>query len=546
MTIQRIAQRLNEKAIDEGFEIASLPVLRKKFLHKKILPESIFTKKTIIDGEDVYAFHYGGRDEIQFNVGRELLNNKYVTRYGLAFSLESSPSLYFPLEVLEPFRKRFNQCIDIYPDFFNGFEMWYSNKNERNGNYKPQKISDKWFQYRNFIFIGKIIHKTLDKIDESDLETILQGFDDLLPVYRYCVLQDPAVINNGNKIFTRLTSNENNWEIPSPHKWKEKYQGNKHIPFENQYGFGHEEWLFNPRYNVNGFQYGHIVGIHKGKSDITKYIEAHFYTVKKEISQAAVYYLGYIKNLSVIKNDLDEQNLINDIIRAHWPDMLAEVESINADIKGLTENPYITNVKFKLEDVIFFDDPVYQPDFDLYTYKRFQPYQIKGSLNDLFKLKDEEDISVFPAGKASQTSQYNRENRKSSITVTKVHDEITEALELFLKPEISLSKKNISVNKMRFRGNIADLVTINSDQSINIYEVKTSSSGRRNIRDAIGQLLDYALHSFKFKVNRLIIVSPVSLNEKEIDFLDELKKKISFPIDYYGYNKDESERFTKQ
>lgn len=542
MTIQELAEALNEKAVADNFSIAGLPELRKKYLHKKQLPAKIFTWQTIKDGEDKYAFHNGGRDEIQFNVGEEYINDKAVTRYGLCFSLEASPSLHHPVEELEPFREKFNECIETHPNLFEGFEMWYYQNGKRNGNFAVQKIPDDWFQRNTFICLGDIIEKSLSALNDNDLSKILSGFDKLLPIYYYCVLQNTSVLPK-EKIFTRLTSNENNWELPSPHRWRKENQGKQNIPFENQYGFGHEEWLLNTRYNVNGFQYGFIRGLQNSKPSITKYDEVHLYTVKKEKVRNLVYYLGFIKNVYPIKNNATEQQIIKGVISRFNADMLTEIENINADVKGITKFPFRADVKFKLENVLFFDEPIYQPEFDLEKFKRFQPYQFSDSTETIFENKIEDENTGFVSGKSSQTSVYNRKNRESSVTIEKVHSEIVNALELFLNPTYSLTANNISIETMRFNGNIADIVTEESDSSIIIYEIKTSASGRRNIRDAIAQLLDYALHSGNLRVNKLIIVSPSSLTKAEGAFFAELKKRIDFPLEYLCYQKDNSTKF---
>ena len=77
MNINQIAEKLNSKAVREGFEIAELPELRKQFLHKKKLPANIFTHHTIFSD---YAFHHGGRDEMQFNVGEDWREIRYSLR----------------------------------------------------------------------------------------------------------------------------------------------------------------------------------------------------------------------------------------------------------------------------------------------------------------------------------------------------------------------------------------------------------------------------------------------------------------------------------
>jgi hypothetical protein len=423
--------------------------------------------------------------------------------------------------------------------------MWYYQNGVRSENYEAQVIPDHWFKQGSFICLGSLIRKPLSDITEFDLKKILNGFDTLLPIYKYCVL-DNSILVKKTKIFTRLTSNENNWELPSPHRWKKENQGKHNVPFENQYGFGHEEWLFNPRYNLNGFQYGYIRGIQNTKGSILKYDEVHLYTVKKEKSMNLVYYLGHIKNVFVIKDDEVNSDLLFGLIQNFNGEMIKEVENINGDVKGIIKFPFNPSVKFKLNDVNLFDEPVFQPDFDLDKYKRFQPYKLSFPIDEIFENADEDNHVGFVSGKATQTSVYNRKNKASSVTITKLHSEIVDSLEAFLKPKFSLKAKNISIETMKFNGNIADIVTEENDSSISIYEVKTSSSGRRNIRDAIAQLLDYALHAGNLRINKLVIVSPSSLINSEITFIDGLRTKISFPLEYLCYNKDEANKFIHQ
>jgi hypothetical protein len=161
MTVKEIAEKLNEKAIAESYQISKLPELRKLHLNKKVLPNKIFTSLTIFDDVHKYAFHHGGRDEMQFNFGEEEVGGRRYTRCGLCFSLEASQSLPDPVNDLEPFRKRFNQCIDKHATFFRGFKAWYFKDGVKHGDYQPQRIPDAWFQYGNLICIGNIINKPL-------------------------------------------------------------------------------------------------------------------------------------------------------------------------------------------------------------------------------------------------------------------------------------------------------------------------------------------------------------------------------------------------
>lgn len=345
------------------------------------------------------------------------------------------------------------------------------------------------------------------------------------------------------KVFTRLTSNDNNWEVPSPHGWKKSNQGNNKIAYENQYGFGHEEWLFHPRFNIGGYQYGYIRGLEKVGVNENNYDEVHLYTVRKENRKNNVYYLGYIENVRIIKNDPVERNLFSSIASKYDNEIISEIKDVNGDITGFTENPIKAIVKFKLSDVRFLDQPIYQPNFDLKKHPRFQPYELNGGVELFFHVDPDISNTIFTSGRASQLSVYNRSGNSISKTIVKLHSEIIEALEDYLKPNFSVEKYNLAIEIMRFHGNIADMVTLDSMNQISIYEVKTSSSGRRNIREAISQLLDYASHAGKYSILKLVIVSPVTLNKSEQMFLESLRNVIKYEISYLAYNASSTIKF---
>lgn len=120
------------------------------------------------------------------------------------------------------------------------------------------------------------------------------------------------------------------------------------------------------------------------------------------------------------------------------------------------------------------------------------------------------------------------------------------ALETFLGPIYSVANGNLSIELTRFSGNIADLVTWVDEVNICIYEVKTGATARRNIREAIAQLLDYALHSAQLTVEKLIIVSPVALKQKDLTFIRDLQRSINIPIAYLEYTPKGNGLFKQQ
>lgn len=115
MNIREIAVKINEES--HKYQFGKLQDLRKeiKGLSKKA-SSLIFTDQTI--SNDGWAFHHGGRKEIQFNIGFE----SEGLRYGIAFSLETSRSLP-DLSILYPKILKLNSLIRNEPDLFLGYKM---------------------------------------------------------------------------------------------------------------------------------------------------------------------------------------------------------------------------------------------------------------------------------------------------------------------------------------------------------------------------------------------------------------------------------------
>ena len=101
-------------------------------------------------------------------------------------------------------------------------------------------------------------------------------------------------------IFTRLTFNDNHWILPSGHSWKSEKQGMPSIPFENQYGYGNEEWLFNSRYHVGGYQYGYIRGLIHHRPPEGFIDRLYLYSVTKQRGMRVVFYVGYIDRVEIL------------------------------------------------------------------------------------------------------------------------------------------------------------------------------------------------------------------------------------------------------
>lgn len=175
LDIARIAEELNRRA--EPHRIGQLQSIRKAIKGFKRLPSrSIFTGLTVHDG---WAFHHGGRSELQFNIGHENPEGADELRHGVAFSFELSQTLP-SIDVLVPKARLFNEYLQMYPDQFADMRMWHYRDGERSGDYAPGGILPELVRTGVFVFLGK-----RQPAAHVDYEAVLTDFDRLLPLYEY-------------------------------------------------------------------------------------------------------------------------------------------------------------------------------------------------------------------------------------------------------------------------------------------------------------------------------------------------------------------------
>src|SRR5262245_26262555 len=106
LTIQKLVKRINEAAA--SYAIGGLQKLRAELHGKRIATTSVFSNRTVFP--PWYAFHHGGRTELQFNIGKEDEDGR-LWRYGVAFDFASSQALPDPVATLSPKVDRFNKWL---------------------------------------------------------------------------------------------------------------------------------------------------------------------------------------------------------------------------------------------------------------------------------------------------------------------------------------------------------------------------------------------------------------------------------------------------
>jgi hypothetical protein len=175
MRLSEIAERINVRAAD--YRMGRFQSLRKELKGLSSVPSrKIFTGQTI---HEEWAFHLGGRKELQFNIGLEQLDRKRFFRYGVAFSLETSRALP-RIEVLLPKIERFNDYVRETTSEFLDMRMWHWYKHRRSDDYAIREIPYEFLKPGYFIFLGKLTDPA-----EVNVDDVLRDFDRLLNLYEY-------------------------------------------------------------------------------------------------------------------------------------------------------------------------------------------------------------------------------------------------------------------------------------------------------------------------------------------------------------------------
>jgi hypothetical protein len=169
--LQKFAHELNRVA--RSHPIGTLQEIRAELHGKRRSGRDIFTTQTIFKK---WAFHHGGRAELQFNVGFD--RTKGELRSGVAFSFDTSRS--FPnIDPLIDKARYFNEFLRMNPSLYRDMKMWYWRKGERT-EIPMGPISAELAAKGVFVFLGN--RRSVSKLTH---EAVLDDMDRLLPLYRF-------------------------------------------------------------------------------------------------------------------------------------------------------------------------------------------------------------------------------------------------------------------------------------------------------------------------------------------------------------------------
>ena len=181
--IRNVTDAIEEQA--SGHEFGELQAIRQQLKGLRRRCQTTFRDSTIFER---YAFHYGGRTELQFNVGfEEAGDGEVYLRHGLAISLKRSQAIHEITDEMLARIARLNEFIETRADEYSGFLMynsWYDS-DEWSGDHALRPVEPEIVRLGAFFFIGRRQSPT-----QVSVELILRDFDRLLPMYEFVEVGD--------------------------------------------------------------------------------------------------------------------------------------------------------------------------------------------------------------------------------------------------------------------------------------------------------------------------------------------------------------------
>ena len=326
----------------------------------------------------------------------------------------------------------------------------------------------------------------------------------------------------------RLCWNDNGWVKPSGKYGKSK-TGNA---WEAKGKYGHEEWLFDVGRLVNGYHYGFIEAIQKCKAkDKNQPLVINFFSINCNKSER--WWLGKIKKIEFVPEN--EARKIYQLYKDKgWLDeMIEQLKLVNGDWKEYVKSApkYMVNVKYLPENMELLEEPqcfsLRDPAVKAVYYGRLYNKKIEP---EFFK-KVNQDF-IFKAGYRKKSITSTAHYGKREIDIDRFHERMQMGIYKELVKMFGI--KNVGTDQLVGLNRI-DIVAKNKNDYI-FYELKTHNSIKMCIREALGQLLEYAFFPDKCYAKNIVIISQNRITAEAKTYLRSLRERLKIPVYYRHYN----------
>ena len=318
----------------------------------------------------------------------------------------------------------------------------------------------------------------------------------------------------------RIAYNSSGWKHPTGEAGAQE----SGETYNAQNKFGHEDWLFRDEWVLDGWRYAFIQGLNKGrKSYLGQSLNVTLYTIQPDKRRRLVATIYGLETLSDKQAD-DALEIFRD--KGWLKTMQDEVRAISGTAEALGAPKWahqVLNVRFRRDDVEPHPAETFLAD-DEWLQKR--------QLYILYKLEgaDRTRIEQTRFGRdgtqdAPSTSPLFRRGTKP-ISCTPEHARMQTKLLAELQAEYGKEHVWLETDYVDVR--------VETDKELIFFELKSDLHPRAVIRQALGQLLEYAYHPIREgrRPDRLVIVGRTALGVEDTAYLNRLCMDFTLPLTY--------------
>lgn len=314
---------------------------------------------------------------------------------------------------------------------------------------------------------------------------------------------------------SKICWNSEGWKFPSGSQGK----SNASKSFEAEYGYGHEEWLFDKARIVNGYHYAFLQPLNlDSDKHVGKNYNIHLYTRTNDLK----YYVGKIQSAHCISKG-ESRDIYKIYKQKGWLKAMArEIENAGASSLPFLKSPpeKFFNVKFKFDDVNRPEEleEIFGGDINISTTR----YKLLPKKNDI---KIATDITHEDEGRMKNTKRRKRTYKADSI-LDPYHDKLQNALCALLRKNYKNEYKKVIIEKDR-----VDIKAKTHSDKWHYFEIKTDTP-KLSIRNALGQILEYSYWPDLQRAEKLIIIADIAPDSETQKYLKHIRNKFTMPVSY--------------
>ena len=319
----------------------------------------------------------------------------------------------------------------------------------------------------------------------------------------------------------RISYNSSGWKHPTGDAKKYEAPGT----YNYEHGFGHEDWLFRNDWLINGWRYAFIQGLNNHYR--IKYLgiplDLTLYTIEPDKRRRLVATIYGLESLS----DEQARSAVDAFKARGWLKTMHDEATAIGGLADALGDPnwaeHVLNVRFRQENVELHPPGTFIPDgkwirsrhrYMLYNFDDEQRIQIEQSAGLRGGSKDAPEVRVL-FRRGTKPVEYTPEHNK---------------MQAKLMAELRAEYGEDAVWRER---DYVD-VRVETPQELIYFEIKTDLSPCAVIRQALGQILEYAYHPMRTgrRPDKLVVVGRTPLGPEDAWYLDKLCRDFGLPLAY--------------